>query len=67
MYGVLAPWDAVIRFESDEVHVQNLKSPYPLVRWTDRWGTRWEHRRGCCSSFAMSVLGSLLVSVAWDE
>jgi hypothetical protein len=46
MYGVLAPWDAGIRFESDEVHVQNLKNPYPLVRWTDRWGTRWEHRRG---------------------
>jgi hypothetical protein len=46
MYGILTPLDAGIRFESDEVHVQNLKSPYPLVRWTDRWGTRWEHRLG---------------------
>ncbi len=46
MHSVLAPWDAGIRFESDEVNVQILKSPYPLVRWTDRWGTRWEHRRG---------------------
>ncbi len=46
LYGVLAPWDAGIRFESEDVHVQFLKSPYPLVRWTDRWGTRWEQRRG---------------------
>jgi len=46
MHGVLAPWDAGIRFESDEVNVQILKSPYPLVRWTDRWGAQWEHRRG---------------------
>lgn len=29
-----------------EVYVQHLKSPYPLVRWTDRWGQRWEHRLG---------------------
>ncbi len=46
MLGILAPWDLGIRFESDEVHVQNLKGHYALVRWTDRWGTRWEHRRG---------------------
>ena len=31
--GALAPWDARDPFlESDEVHIQNLKSPYPLVR-----------------------------------
>jgi hypothetical protein len=46
MYEILTPLDAGIRFESDEVHMQNLKNPYPLVRWTDRWGTRWEHRLG---------------------
>jgi hypothetical protein len=45
-YGVLTPWDMGIRFESAPVHVQNLKSPYALVRWRDRWGTRWEHRLG---------------------
>ena len=48
---VLTPWDTGMRFESDDVHVQNLKSPYPLVRWTDRWGTRWSiatvTRDGC--------------------
>ena len=43
---VLTPWDTGMRFESDDVHVQHLKSPYPLVRWTDRWGARWEHRLG---------------------
>jgi hypothetical protein len=46
MLGVLSPWDPGIRFESDEVHVQNLKGRYAVVRWTDWWGTRWEHRRG---------------------
>jgi len=35
-----------MRFETETVHVKFLKSWYPLVRWTDRWGTRWEHRRG---------------------
>jgi hypothetical protein len=46
MYGVLTPWDTGIRFESGEVHIKLLPRPYPLVRWTDRLGTRWEHRRG---------------------
>jgi hypothetical protein len=45
-YGVLTPWDGGLRFETDTVHVKFLSRPYPLVRWTDRWGTRWEHRRG---------------------
>ena len=35
-----------IRFESDKVHVKFLSNPYPLVRWTDRRGMRWEHHRG---------------------
>jgi hypothetical protein len=43
---VLTPWDAGMSFESGEIHTQNLRGPYPIVRWTDRWGTRWEHKRG---------------------
>jgi hypothetical protein len=39
----LAPWDVGLRFYSDPMP---LASWYPIVRWTDRWGTRWEHRRG---------------------
>lgn len=46
MAGVLTPWDTGLRSESDEIGVQQLKGHYALVRWTDRWGTRWEHRRG---------------------
>jgi len=44
--GVLTPRDAGVRFESYPVPTASLADPYPLVRWTDRWGTRWEHRRG---------------------
>jgi len=43
---ILTPWDAGLRFEADAMEVRDLKSPYLLVRWTDRWGTRWEHKRG---------------------
>ena len=43
---MLTPWNAGVRFESDEIHTQHLSGPYPIVRWTDRWGTRWEHKRG---------------------
>jgi len=42
----LTPWDAGLRFESDPIGVQHLGSEHPVVRWTDQWGTRWEHRRG---------------------
>jgi hypothetical protein len=44
--GVLTPKDAGVRFESYLVPAHALDNPYPLVRWTDQWGTRWEHRRG---------------------
>lgn len=43
---VLTPWNEGVRFESDDIRVQNLRGAYPIVRWTDRWGTRWEHKRG---------------------
>jgi hypothetical protein len=46
MRGVLPPRHTGMWFETDDVRVQNLASPYPVVRWTDRWGTRWEHKRG---------------------
>lgn len=44
--GVLTPFDVGIRFETDEIHLRYLSGPFPIVRWTDRWGTRWEHKRG---------------------
>jgi hypothetical protein len=39
----LAPWDVGLRFYSDPMP---LTVWFPIVRWTDRWGTRWEHRQG---------------------
>jgi hypothetical protein len=46
MYGVLAPWDGGFRFESDDTESWQLENPVPIVRWIDRWGTHWEHKRG---------------------
>jgi hypothetical protein len=46
LLGVLTPADWGIRFETDEIHVKYLAASYPVVRWTDDWGTRWEHKRG---------------------
>lgn len=46
MRGVLTPFDTGIRFETDGIHERSLAGPYPVVRWTDRWGATWEHKRG---------------------
>jgi hypothetical protein len=46
-YGdVLAPGDTGMRFETDLVGVGHIAGPYAFVRWTDRWGQRWEHSQG---------------------
>jgi hypothetical protein len=42
----LSPWDRGIRFETGPMPTEHLSGAYPVVRWMDRWGTRWEHRRG---------------------
>lgn len=45
-YGdVLTPGVAV-QIESDAVPTAQVAGPFPIVRWTDAWGQRWEHRRG---------------------
>ena len=41
---VLTPLDIGIRFETDAIH--GVGDWYPMVRWNDRWGTRWENKRG---------------------
>lgn len=43
---VLTPWDVGVRFESPVIPVTALTGPYVVARWTDQWGTRWEHKRG---------------------
>jgi hypothetical protein len=42
----LAPWGIGIRFQTDRVAAKFAPGWYPVVRWTDRWGTRWEHKLG---------------------
>jgi hypothetical protein len=41
--GVLTPGSAMW-FVGDAI--RTLHSAYPIVRWRDRWGTTWEHKRG---------------------
>ncbi len=33
-------------FRSDPIADDKLAGPYPVVRWHDRWGTCWEHKKG---------------------
>jgi len=42
----LTPWDSAMRAATDLLDVAQLTDPRVIVRWTDRWGTRWEHKRG---------------------
>ena len=42
----LTIWDTGMTAETDPIGVQRLTDPRVIVRWTDRWGTRWEHKRG---------------------
>jgi hypothetical protein len=42
----LTPWDRALRFDSAVVDASLSFTAYAAVRWTDRWGNRWEHRQG---------------------
>jgi hypothetical protein len=42
----LTHWDTGIIAQTDPVGVRMLSDPRVIVRWTDRWGTRWEHKSG---------------------
>ena len=46
MGGVLTPFDGGLQFETEYIPERDLEEPYALARWTDHWGTRWEHKRG---------------------
>jgi hypothetical protein len=43
--NLLTPYDTGLRLITSPASV-SLAGGYPIVRWTDRWGTRWEHRLG---------------------
>lgn len=42
----LTPFDAGLQFRSGALDVRELTKPGVIVRWTDRWGTRWENKNG---------------------
>jgi hypothetical protein len=46
MRGILTPFDGGLQFETEAISERDLADPYALARWTDHWGTRWEHKRG---------------------
>jgi hypothetical protein len=62
----LPPWDARLIFEEElpsplkNGEEEPLEGPpaYPIVRWTDRWGTGWEHMRGKLQQVDRSVTPS---------
>jgi hypothetical protein len=44
--SVLTPADVGVRFYGEFAEPGVRLRVYPVARWTDQWGTRWEHRRG---------------------
>lgn len=44
-HDLLTPWDVGLRF-SEPSPSGNVIGAYPVIRWRDRRGTRWEHRKG---------------------
>lgn len=44
--GTLTPMDLGLRYTTDLMATKFLVGSYPMVRWTDRWGQRWEHKQG---------------------
>ncbi len=43
---ILTPWDTGLRFRADPIGAHAIRDQYSLVRWTDQWETRWEHKLG---------------------
>jgi hypothetical protein len=41
----LTPLDAGLQFRTGELDKGRLTKPGVIVRWTDRWGTRWGKTR----------------------
>jgi hypothetical protein len=44
--NMLPPGFAGVRFIGGSMAAEELHDMNPIVRWTDRWGTRWEHKLG---------------------
>lgn len=46
MLAILTPFDGGFVCETEAIAERDLAAPFAMVRWTDHWGTRWEHKRG---------------------
>lgn len=44
--GTSTPMDLGLRYTTDITAAKFLVGNYPILRWTDRWGTRREHKQG---------------------
>ncbi len=44
--SALSARDKGMRFEAWPVDNRYLEGAYAIIRWTDNWGTTWEHRNG---------------------
>jgi hypothetical protein len=55
MQRILTRFDGGLQFETDAILDRDLSAPYAMVRWTDHWGTRWEHRQGVVRQIADSL------------
>ena len=44
--NILPPGFAGVRFIGGSMLAKEVQGMTPIVRWTDRWGTRWEHKLG---------------------
>jgi hypothetical protein len=42
----LPPWTAGLLIEANDIDPERATGAYVIVRWTDRWGKRWQHNRG---------------------
>ena len=42
----LCPMDLGMQYTSDGLPLKFLVDSYPIIRWQDRWGTWWEHKKG---------------------
>jgi hypothetical protein len=38
--------DLGMRYTSDVIASKFLADSYPIIRWQDRWGVWWEHKKG---------------------
>jgi hypothetical protein len=44
--SIITPSDLGLRFTHDAMAIRNIQGSYPIVRWRDHQGQKWEHKLG---------------------